>query len=318
MSLTDAQKALFVHAAAENAQAGFPFAPTEFWQKETHNFEQEFREKGVETFLESQYNTRFHGIQKNDFRLYGWFLNTFYNLLKKRDSLGLLDRIDRGVSEADVTARHEAWSKTDKGTPIRVEGKLVYADLLFSIHDFYNLYELCPAVATEPVVVGDVGAGWGRIGHVLIQANPQATYLVLDIPGSLVISSTTLPALLPQANIKMYHDSRGTDEITRERLTQSAIWILGSHDLRRVQRGAIDILVNVASFQEMPTHQVNAYLEIFNQVIERGYVYLRNNAFSKFGLAGPNDYRIPPRWRKTFIRLTPFSENIFEAGFALE
>ena len=318
MALTAEQQSLLVQATGDNAKAGFPFAPTAYWQNETSKFEAEFRDKGIESFLESQYNTRFHGVQKNDFRLYGWFLSVFYRLIKARDSLGLLDRMDRGVTESDVAARAQAWNSTDKGTPLRIEGKLIHTDLLFSLHDFYNLYELYPAIATEPVVVGDLGAGWGRIGHVLVQANPRATYLVLDIPGSLVISSTTLPALLPTARIQSYQGSRGTDEITREKLADGDVWILGSHDLARTRRGAIDILVNVASFQEMPADQVNEYLRIFDRIIERGAVYLRNNAFSKFGLAGPKDYRIPSRWRMSFSRPTPFSEHIFEAGFIVE
>lgn len=309
MSFTDEQKILFDQASYENALAGFPFAPTEFWQKETSKFANEFRTNGIQNIFESHYNTRFHGIQKDDFRLYGWFLTVFYNLLRTRDTLGLFDRINSRISEAKIT---------DKAPSMYINGKLIYTDLLFSIHDFYNIYELCPAVATEPIVVGDLGAGWGRIGHVLSQANPRATYIVFDIPSSLVVSSTTLPTLLPQTNIKRYQDSRGADELTRDKLTQHSIWILGSHDLRRVQRGAIDILINVASFQEMPPNQVNAYITIFDEVIERGWVYLRNNNFSKFGLAEQSDYSIPARWRNIFLRSTPFSQSIFEAGFNLE
>ena len=76
-----------------------------------------------------------------------------------------------------------------------MDSQTLSLDLLFSIDDFYNLYEINPKIAHEPIVVAELGAGWGRLGYVLRKVNPRATYIVFDLPEVLLISQTYLPTL---------------------------------------------------------------------------------------------------------------------------
>lgn len=296
--------------------AGFPFTPTAYWIKESNDFIKEI-DHNIKDPLYSVYNTRLHGITNSDGRLFTWFLNMLHAYLRTRDFLGLLDTINPGPIP-DASADGQTSEAAARDLVVWIDGRAFYPDLLFSIYDFYNMVEIDPRVATDEVIVGDIGAGWGRIGHVLCQANPAAKYLVFDIPASLVLSSTVLPRMLPEVPIVGYEASRMYDTISREILAAGRVWFLGSHDLAHVERGAVDLFVNIASFQEMTIEQVNSYLLIIDSKLNAGSVYFRNNAFSKFGLASATDYHMPARWKRRFARRTAFSPIIMEAGLSAE
>lgn len=57
--------------------------------------------------------------------------------------------------------------------------------------------------------------------------------------------------------------------------------------------GAIDMFVNVTSFQEMALDQVNSYLEAADRVATGGAIYLRNDWEGVRSRQA--DYRVPPR-----------------------
>lgn len=317
--LNPSQKRFLDMAERESRAAGFPFEPTEYWESLGDVFLKDITKNGILEIHSGFYNSRFHNISKDDQRLYIWFLTMFYNFLKNRDKLNLLNIIETNSFDYNFELKNSnLWEKSRFGTPVSIGKKLYYPDLLFSIYDFYNILEVDPRIANNPIIIGDVGAGWGRIGHVLRQVNPKSTYVVFDIPISLMISSTILPLMLPGSKVTSFEESRGSVEISRTNLASADCWFLGSHDLPRVEKGAIDIFINVTSFQEMTAEQVKKYLEIIDDRIGSGFVYLRNNAFSKFNLAGISDYTKPRRWRQIYSRPTIFSELIFEAAFAVE
>jgi len=305
-------------AERESRAAGFPFEPTEYWESLGDVFLKDITKNGILGIHSGFYNSRFHNISKDDQRLYIWFLTIFYNYLKGRDKFDLLNTIESNTFDHNFENNSNLWDKSQFGTPVQINKKLYYPDLLFSIYDFYNVLEIDPRIANKRIAIGDVGAGWGRIGHVLRQVNPKSTYVVFDIPISLMVSSTILPLMLPGSKVTSFEESRGFGEISRTDLASADCWFLGSHDLPRIEKSAIDIFINVTSFQEMTARQVKKYLEIIDDRIGPGFVYLRNNAFSKFGLAGISDYAKPRRWQQIYSRPTVFSELIFEAAFSVE
>ena len=179
MALSIDQRQLLEIIRQDIEKAGFPFFVSEFWQKEAAQFQRFFDKFGINDVEDEFYNTRFHGTTQDDPRLYQWFLTCYYRLLKQRDSLGLLDRFGSTLQDTGSFKKYHIGDVAVKtGYPITVAGRAVSPDLLFTVNDIYNLLELNPELVTAPIVVGDLGAGWGRIGHLLLQINPQATYVI--------------------------------------------------------------------------------------------------------------------------------------------
>ena len=297
----------------DNDRAGFPFSPSEFWRNEASNFDTVFESAGINSVEDEYFNTRFHGIERNDPRLYEWFVSVFWRYLRERDRLGLLQRLDSTLNLRSKYFFLVNGERIEFGPPVWVENRQVSPDLLFSIYDFYNLLELNPALATEPLIVGDLGAGWGRIGYVLLHANPRAHYVIFDIPESLLISSTYLPGHFPEHSSSGYDESKRIGKLDRDRLLTKSMWFLGAQDLARLPAHGVDFMVNVASFQEMNAAQVNRYIELFDEVAFGGHVYLRNGwvgVSSSFA-----EYSIPVEWIVRFRRNTAFSAGHVEAGY---
>jgi hypothetical protein len=315
MGLSVEQRRVLELMRADNAAAGFPFAASRFWTEEAGNFERVFEVAGVEGVESGYFNTRFSGITMNDPRLYEWFICSFYHLLRSRDRLNLLDRLEAGAGEdsappAEVTKN---GARLEYGVPVLIQGRKVSADLLFSIYDFYNLFELNPGIATDALIVGDLGPGWGRLGHLLLQVNPRIRYLLFDIPESLLVSSLYLPQRLPAAPHSRYEETRAIGAYSRDMLMGKALWFLPSQDLAKLPANGVDLMVNVASFQEMDADQVNRYLEIFDAVALGGHVYLRNNYFG--ATSRVDAYRFPEGWVRKFSRASAFSTWFYEAGW---
>ena len=194
--------------------------------------------------------------------------------------------------------------------------------MLFSIDDFYNLYELNPAVATEPVVVAELGAGWGRLGYVLLKVNPKATYVIFDLPEVLLVSQSYLPTLLPDLTVGPYSQSH-TLQPSRRSLAAASVWFFGPQQMEQFQPGSIDYIVNIASFQEMPMAFVREYMRLFSRQAAGGYCYLRQLYEGNFHghrldeIQGLQEYPFPGSWRKEFLRPTKLSDEFFEGGFAI-
>ncbi len=313
MPLSSEQAALLELMRDDNRRAGAPYRPNDYWANESGAFAEVFDVAGINGVENEFYNTRFHGLTLDDHRLYTLFLWSYYQVVKARDHLGLLGRLQSTLSDAPARLPLVDDKPVRPGRNLEVDGKLLSLDLLASVDDFYNLLELNPAVADQPLVVADLGPGWGRIGYVLAQVNPRLSYALLDIPASLLVSSTYLPQRLPGRSVGTYREARAIERFDNATLRGKSLWFLGPQDLERMTEGAIDLFVNVASFQEMSEDQVNGYLEVMARVAAGGGGYLRNDwegVHSRFA-----DYRVPAAWQQIFLRRSRFSPACFEAGY---
>ena len=68
-----------------------------------------------------------------------------------------------------------------------------------------TILDKVPDIATKPLVVLDLGSGWGRMGYILKKLNPSICYIACDLPESLVVSSSYLPKNVTQRkNISLF------------------------------------------------------------------------------------------------------------------
>ncbi|WP_374349977.1 putative sugar O-methyltransferase, partial [Chitinimonas sp.] len=299
MPLAPLQQQILTRMREENQRSGFPFAPGKFWEDELRYFNKAMQAFGINGVEDEYYNTRFSGVTPDDHRLFHWFMWTYYQLLQQRDVLNLLDTITVTMAEKPSYIPAVDGKPMSVSATVDINGKRYSPDMLFSIDDFYNLHELNPGIATEAVTVADLGSGWGRIGYLLLQINPKVSYIVLDLPEPLLISSTYLPKLLPDCSVADYLYGLDQPFLDRGRLLQKNLWFLGAQDIQKIAAGSIDYFINVASFQEMSLAQTNAYLGWAGKVSQGGHVYLRNGwEHTVPHTAQFSEYEIPAGWQR--------------------
>jgi hypothetical protein len=299
------QRRLLDLMRTDNARSAEPFRATDYWVELNERFDEWFAKQGIADLERQPFNALFSAPVRGSGKYYTYAVTMLYRHLLARDEHGVLDRVHAYGSPKSVLQFGEhrvSWEH------------------LLSINTLYAIGEVEPRVWTEPVVIADLGGGWGRIGHVLKLVNPYATYIDFDLPEALLVASAFLPPLLPEARIIGYEENRDAD-LTRDLLlAEPAVRFCGTQDLDRVEARAIDVLVNVASFQEMTREQVQAYLDITDRVA-RGAVleerWRRPPGLDGRVIAGYEDYAFPRRWDCSFLRETLFSDAFFEAGYTI-
>jgi len=294
----------------DNRGAGPPFSASKHWQMLAAQFENALRSEQLSNPEEQSFNLSFSGFAPTDLRLHRYVCWLYRRALKQRDSLGLLDRL-------------RATCRKGRGFGYEMAGNYLSLDLLFSIDDFYNMYELDPAIACEPLIVAELGAGWGRLGHVLRSVNPRLVYVVFDLPEVLIMSQSYLPLLFPGDRFADYSEGRNVTAFSRDKLLEKNMWFLGPQQMRRFMPASANFVINIASFQEMPVNYVSDYLTLFSDIARGGFCYTRQLCDGKSqghhfdDISGVGDYPFPSFWEKKYHRLSMLSDEFFEAGFRI-
>ena len=190
-------------------------------------------------------------------------------------------------------------------------------DLLQSIDELYSLKEVMGFEREDKVVFCELGAGYGRLAHVVLSAMPNATYLVFDLPESLLLSQHYLTALRPDWKAVLHPES---EDILGDpgRLREARLVFGLPHQLRRLSPGTVDAFINVYSFMEMGREQIEAYFRIIED-LQVGALYLKQhkrevNLFDRSLNTGTN-YPLRPSWAEAFHRTSLLFEHVFEAAW---
>lgn len=104
---------------------------------------------------------------------------------------------------------------------------------------------------SRPVVV-EIGGGWGGLAYQIKTLIPDATYVIVDLPEVFLFSAVYLGALFPDAR---HVFATGTDATP----AGADFVYVSNTNIDAIRTMSPDVMVNVASFQEMTTAQVDAY-----------------------------------------------------------
>lgn len=113
------------------------------------------------------------------------------------------------------------------------------------------------AEAGERRIVWEIGAGWGGFAYTFKTLFPNVTYVIVDLPETMLFSATYLRCLFPQAAFH-FHEPGG--------VPAAADWagkdfVFLPHDaVDALRPPRLDLTVNMVSFQEMTTEQVRGYV----------------------------------------------------------
>jgi putative sugar O-methyltransferase len=190
--------------------------------------------------------------------IYKTFVAALWDLVKRTDRLGLLDRLEEPIL----------------GNPIRIRHRhrLISQDLANSVRETYRLLDHLPRALDEKVTFAELGAGYGRLGFVLLHATPCA-YWVFDIPPALLISQWYLETLFPNRRVFRFRPFHHYEAI-REELEQSDIAFFSANQISKLPPQCVDAFVNISSLHEMRRAQASNFIYQMERVTRR-VIYLK-------------------------------------------
>lgn len=285
--------------------AGEPvFHPSRQWTIGTLFFRMTLRGLGVEGF-KSTFGRILSTYEQGNVWIFEAVHHLYRNALKPRDRWGLLDTLEE--------------PELGDGTYILYEGRRLSLDLLQSIDEFYRIQEAAGFAQNDRVVFCELGAGYGRLADVVLSAMPNAVYLIIDLPESLLLSQSYLTARHPEASAALYPDSAAA--IAEPRKAGGPRLIFGlPHELKTVKPGQVDAFVNVYSFMEMNREQIETYFGLIEGLKART-LYIKQHKREANIYDGSfytkDTYPFRPGWIKLYEGTCELFEHVFEAAYRL-
>lgn len=175
---------------------------------------------------------------------YKFFVGAIWDGARRDDPSNLTSRLSEPTIGNPIAVRHR--------------GRLISQDLANSIIEFN--YAARSGVMRDGCRVGELGAGYGRLGYVFAQAC-EGTYCIFDIPPALAVAQWYLAKVLGQARIVPY--SRLADFASREpQLGPGKVAFFTPDQLELFPNGWFDCTQTISTLPEMPANQATHYLEL--------------------------------------------------------
>jgi putative sugar O-methyltransferase len=168
------------------------------------------------------------------FKMFSLMTLMVYQYARKIDS----DMVLRSVSEPI------------RGNPFKIylHDKLISQDLANSTIEYYSMKEHFSFPNDREFEVLEIGAGSGRMAHLLLTLFPNCRYSIIDIEPALTVSKWYLKD--NPSDVKFYSPDNA--------------W--------RIPSKSIDLVINISSFHEMTTRQIYEYSLLIEKVC-KGFLY---------------------------------------------
>lgn len=214
--------------------------------------------------------------------IYRVYLVSLYEYVSQNDPLKLLDKIKEPLI----------------GNPflVKYKDKLISQDLCNSIYDFYSITNSISL--PKKARIAELGAGYGRVGYVSINALQGSSYCVIDIPPALLIAQSYLSRVFPKEKIFKFRPFKSFNEVRKE-FEKSRIQFLLPHQIELLPNKYFDLFINISSLHEMTREQIKNYIEQINRLC-KFYFYTkqwRRSRITDNRFIKENDYPIPRSWR---------------------
>jgi putative sugar O-methyltransferase len=194
-------------------------------------------------------------------RAYALYCGLIWQYASVRDQLGSLN-----VAEPTLGSPMPVW----------LHGRLISQDLAMAALD---LNRIASVVALDTVRrVLEIGAGYGRLAYLFGSLFPEVEYTIADISPALAVAQNYLPAVMNGKNFRF--------------MLPNQLDTLPDHEF--------DLIINVSSFDEMPSLVQNRYLRRIAR-LGRGHLYLAGHHHLKDRI-GLEKLAYPQDWTSLFDR----------------
>ncbi len=223
---------------------------SEYWQQELDGFDYMFDASPL--IIEKLRHQSYHLTG-----LYEYRYRTHHN-----KSAPKVEKRLQNLQKYDKSGLCVAESPELGGFGFSIDGKLFNDDTLKFYESFIVLDK---AGAIEPLknsherpIVLEVGAGWGGWAYQWKTLLPHMTYVIVDLPGTILFSAVYLKTLFPHAKILISDGRAGSAKIPNAR--DYDFIFIPHYQWNELDIPRPDLMLNMVSFQEMTTGQVDAYV----------------------------------------------------------
>jgi len=129
-------------------------------------------------------------------------------------------------------------------------------------------------------VILEIGGGWGAMAHLVFNNVPNVTYVIVDIPVSIMVSAyflhkcgkrVYLPGEFPSVVSKQigYNSPNwyySPTEISKEFLSDYDVVFLLPEQLTQVNKGLCDVICSCACLPELPTESIDYYFKEIGRI----------------------------------------------------
>lgn len=203
------------------------------------------------------------------------------------------------------------------GNPLRItrRGRLLSQDLAHSVRE-RNLILDASGIAQDtgtPIVIGELGAGHGRLAHVFAMSS-NCRYMIFDIAPALLVSQWYIQSLFPGEKIFRFRHFDHFDEVAEE-LSECRFAFFASSQLEKLPQKYFDLFINVCSLMEMRMDTINYF---FRQIarVTRGHFYTKQSVVQTNReddvVIERGDYPVPKSWISRFSGMDPINQRLFE------
>jgi hypothetical protein len=170
------------------------------------------------------------------------------------------------LREADPVGLFVPESPVLGGFGFSIDGDLVNLDTL-------KFYEVLIALERGGVltqfrdgtrrVVIEPGPGWGGFAYQFHTLFPNTCYVLVDLPELFLLSSVYLATLFPEARVAFWDDAK---PLTPDEIVDHDFVFIPYTSFPDVGFDRVDLALNMVSFQEMTTAQVEGYVQRFHEL----------------------------------------------------
>jgi putative sugar O-methyltransferase len=202
------------------------------------------------------------------------------------------------------------------GDPIRVwrNNRLISQDLANSVWERNTILSCLPSRGRRAkLTIAELGAGYGRLGHVLL-ATTRCRYMVFDIPPALYLAQWYLSTLFPGKRIFRFRPFRAFAEIEAE-LRRADIAFFTANQLGKLPDRYFDMFINISSLHEMRPDQISNFLALMERTTRTG-MYLKEfktycNPYDNITIDRPT-YALSKEWEILLEREDILNPDFFE------
>ncbi|HJQ58121.1 MAG TPA: putative sugar O-methyltransferase [Vineibacter sp.] len=218
--------------------------------------------------------------------------------------------------DAGIAAR---LSEPRVGNPVGIEidGRPISQDLANALREYSRLRPyLTPDDDAPRPVLAEIGAGYGRLGAAVLQAQP-ARYWIFDIPPALAIAEWYLSEVFTDRKVFRWRPFTSWSEVSAE-AAEADIALFTVDQLPMVPDGMVRCFAAISALHEMRPEQIEAFMALMGRKSTRA-LYTKNwshwrNEADAFDFS--SDLLVPSSgWDKAFDRaddvLLSFTEKLF-------
>lgn len=121
----------------------------------------------------------------------------------------------------------------------------------------------------------EIGSGYGGMAHHLSKICGNTTYILVDLPETLLFAASYLAVLNPHKKMYMYHENDYETILQPGAIESWDFVFIPNYRIEALVRLRYDLVINMASFQEMRAVQVEANLDFIRETC-RGTFYSFN------------------------------------------